>query len=123
MRQQEVILCTADQTQIVTATEMSPNQIMNRTTTTILILIRRLTVNITKVGAIEDKVLKQQTRGDDMIDNHELPIGFTMELAQHSDILNQFATLPKTEQISIVNGAKEIKSHDEMRNYVKNMFR
>ena len=33
-----------------------------------------------------------------MIDNHELPIGFTMELAQHSDILNRFAALSHEEQ-------------------------
>ena len=58
-----------------------------------------------------------------MIDNHELPIGFTMELAQHSDTLNRFATLPKQEQESIVNGAKEIHSREEMRSYVENMFR
>ncbi len=57
-----------------------------------------------------------------MIDNQELPIGFTMELAQHSDILNQFAQLPKTQQDFIVEGARKMKSHDQMRNYVENMF-
>ena len=36
-----------------------------------------------------------------MIENSELPIGFTMELASHSDILNQF----------------------EMRNYVETLFK
>ena len=58
-----------------------------------------------------------------MIDNEELPIGFTMELAMHSDALNRFANLSKTEQDSIVNGAREIHSHEEMRSYVENMFR
>ena len=57
-----------------------------------------------------------------MIDNQELPIGFTMELAQHSDVLNQFAGLSKDEQDSIVNGAKEMHSHNEMRSYVENLF-
>ena len=57
-----------------------------------------------------------------MLDNQELPIGFTMELAQHSDILNQFAKLPKSEQNNIVNGARDISSKNEMRNYVENMF-
>lgn len=33
-----------------------------------------------------------------MIDNEELPIGFTMSLAQHSDILSRFASLSKQEQ-------------------------
>ncbi|MCI8664200.1 MAG: hypothetical protein HFG69_13270 [Hungatella sp.] len=57
-----------------------------------------------------------------MIDNQELPIGLTMELAQHSDILNRFASLPQSQQDSIVNGAREITSRSEMRNYVENMF-
>ncbi len=57
-----------------------------------------------------------------MIDNQDLPIGFTMELAQHSDILNRFAQLPESEQKPIVDGAREMKSHNAMRNYVENMF-
>ena len=57
-----------------------------------------------------------------MIDNRELPIGFTMELAQHSDILNKFAQLPESEQKSIIHGAMQVKSRNEMRNYVENMF-
>lgn len=58
-----------------------------------------------------------------MIDNQELPIGFTMELAQHSDTLNRLANLTKAEQDSIIEGAKAVKSRDEMREYVVNMFR
>ena len=61
--------------------------------------------------------------GDWMIDNHELPIGFTMELAQHSDILNKFAGLSKEEQAVIIDGAKQTSSRSEMRHYVENMFR
>ena len=57
-----------------------------------------------------------------MIDNRELPIGFTMELAQHSDILNKFDQLPESEQKSIIHGARQVKSRNEMRNYVENMF-
>ncbi|MGN0387875.1 MAG: hypothetical protein ACI4ER_03595 [Suilimivivens sp.] len=58
-----------------------------------------------------------------MIDNNELPLGFTMELAQHSDILNQFARLSKEEQASIVSGAKQVRSRSEMRSYVDNLFK
>lgn len=58
-----------------------------------------------------------------IIGNEELPIGFTMELAQHSDVLTRFASLSKAEQEDIVNGARQVKSRDEMRNYVENMFR
>lgn len=58
-----------------------------------------------------------------MIENQELPLGFTMALAQHSDILNKFAKLPKSEQDALVEGAKNVRSKDEMRSYVENMFR
>ncbi|MDK2965822.1 MULTISPECIES: hypothetical protein [Lacrimispora] len=57
-----------------------------------------------------------------MIDNRELPIGFTMELAQHSDIMIQFSGLSKEEQNRIIDGAKEIDSRNEMRSYVESMF-
>ena len=55
------------------------------------------------------------------IDNDELPIGFTMELALHSDILNKFAHLDKALQEQIVNGARTVNSRDEMRNYVESI--
>ena len=58
-----------------------------------------------------------------MVDNHELPIGFTMELTQHSDILNKFAELSKEEQKIIIDGTKQTNSRSEMRHYVENMFR
>lgn len=57
-----------------------------------------------------------------MIHNEELPIGFTMALAQHSDILNQFASLPDEEQRAVIEGAKQVKSKEEMRSYVESMF-
>ena len=55
------------------------------------------------------------------IDNDELPIGFTMELALHSDILNKFAHMDKARQEQIVNGARTVSSRDEMRNYVESI--
>lgn len=58
-----------------------------------------------------------------MINNEELPIGFTMELAQHSDTLNRFAQLSKAEQQSIVDDARNVKSRDEMRTYVESIFK
>lgn len=53
-----------------------------------------------------------------MIDNRELPIGFTMELAQNSDILNHFSHLSKEDQQKIIEGARNVKSRDEMQRYV-----
>lgn len=57
-----------------------------------------------------------------MIDNSDLPIGFTMELAQHSDILNRFAGLPEAQRNSIIDGARSVDSR-EMRNYVESIFK
>lgn len=57
-----------------------------------------------------------------MIDNRELPIGFTMELAMHSDILNRFSHLSKQEQDSVIDGARQVTSHNQMRDYVESMF-
>ena len=56
-----------------------------------------------------------------MIDNEELPIGFTMELAQHSDVLNDFSKLDETRKKELIDGAREIKTRDEMRSYVERM--
>ena len=58
-----------------------------------------------------------------MVDNSEMPIGFTMELAQHSDILTRFAELPESRRNEIVDGARNVESRNEMRNYVESMFR
>ena len=55
------------------------------------------------------------------IDNDELPIGFTMELALHSDILNKFAHMDKARQEQVVNGARSVQSRDQMRNYVESI--
>lgn len=56
------------------------------------------------------------------LDNEELPIGFMMELARHTDILNRFSDLSKSEQVAVVNGARMVKSKGEMRNYVESIF-
>lgn len=58
-----------------------------------------------------------------MIENSELPIGFTMELAEHSDVLNRFASLSTQEQSTIIDGARNIASKNEMRSYVENIFK
>lgn len=58
-----------------------------------------------------------------MTDNRELPIGFTMELAQHTDILNRFSGLSDSEKESIIDGARQVHSRNEMRDYVESMFK
>ena len=56
-----------------------------------------------------------------MINNEELPIGFTMELAQYSDALVRFSDMDKDEQQSIINQAREVTSRSEMRNLVESI--
>ena len=58
-----------------------------------------------------------------MINSTDLPMGFTMALAQHTEKLNQFAKLPEEQQTAIVEGARKVKSRKEMRNYVENLFK
>ena len=57
-----------------------------------------------------------------MIDSRELPMGFTMALAQHTEKLKQFARLSDEEQNKIVEEARQTKSRKEMREYVQNLF-
>ena len=57
-----------------------------------------------------------------MIRNEELPIGFTMELALHSEALNRFAKLSTEEQDRLVDGAREVHSREEMQKYVEHML-
>lgn len=56
-----------------------------------------------------------------MIDNRELPIGFTMELAQHSDSLITFSNMSRQEKNNIIERAKNIQTRQEMRNYVASL--
>ena len=57
-----------------------------------------------------------------VIDNGDLPIGFTMELAMNPEAMSRFSGLTEPEQKQVVNRARNIKSHEDMRNYVENMF-
>lgn len=57
-----------------------------------------------------------------MIDNGEMPIGFTMELAQNSDALVRFSNLAKNRQEQLIDGARNIHSRQEMKSYVTNML-
>lgn len=57
-----------------------------------------------------------------MINDEELPIGLTMELAMHADTLNRFSRLPRAEQQAYIDGARMIGSREEMRGYVEHMF-
>lgn len=44
-----------------------------------------------------------------------------MELAQHSDILNKFSQLDEAQKQTLIDGARTIKTREEMRAYVEHM--
>ena len=56
-----------------------------------------------------------------MINNEELPIGFTMELAQHSDALVRFSGMTKDDQQKIISQARNASSREEMRHLVESI--
>lgn len=57
-----------------------------------------------------------------MIERDELPIGFTMELAMNPKAMKCFSGMPVSQQEQVVDRARNLKSHEEMRSYVENMF-
>ena len=56
-----------------------------------------------------------------MIKNEEFPIGFTMELAQHSDALVRFSSMTEDEQQEIISQARNTSSREEMRHLVESI--
>ena len=56
-----------------------------------------------------------------MINNEDLPIGFTMELAQHSDALVRFSGMTNDEQQTIISQARNASSREEMRHLVESI--
>lgn len=57
-----------------------------------------------------------------LLGNHELPIGFGMELAKNSQAMNTFSSMPENKRNEIIETAKNLKSKHEMEQYVSNMF-
>lgn len=51
----------------------------------------------------------------------EMPIGFTMALAQNPDAMQKFAMLNEDKKREIVARTHSIKSKDEMHRYVTNL--
>lgn len=56
-----------------------------------------------------------------MMNNQEMPIGFIMELAQHTDVLNRFSKLSEPEQHAVIEQSRSMQSRDEMRAYVESL--
>lgn len=59
--------------------------------------------------------------GRAMIENEKFPLGFTMALAQNSEALLRFASMPEKKQQRILREVRSIRSKSEMRAYVERM--
>jgi len=51
----------------------------------------------------------------------EIPIGFSMELAQNLDAMRHFSKLSEADQMSVINGARQVGSKQEMQDYVNKL--
>lgn len=53
----------------------------------------------------------------------ELPVGFSMALAQHPEAMARFTSLSEAEQQAIIDGTRSIQTRQEMQTYVENLMR
>ncbi len=51
----------------------------------------------------------------------EMPLGFAMALAMNTSAMENFSKLDENRKHEIIEGTKNIKSRDEMRNYVNSI--
>lgn len=51
----------------------------------------------------------------------DLPIGFSLALAQNLNALDSFSSMTNEKQKEVVDGAKQVRSKKEMRSYVDNI--
>lgn len=52
------------------------------------------------------------------MENNELPLGFSLALAQNAEAMEKFASFPDDKKQEIINGTHAISSKSEMRRYV-----
>lgn len=52
------------------------------------------------------------------MDEQSLPLGLGMALAQNSTAMEKFARMPENEQQSLIDGARQVRSKQEMQAYV-----
>lgn len=53
----------------------------------------------------------------------EIPLGLGMALAQNEAAMERFAALSPEERQAVIQGAHQVRSRQEMRQYVENMGR
>lgn len=58
---------------------------------------------------------------NNIINNSDIPMGFSMALSRNLDAMSYFSSIPAEKQQEIINGTHNIKSKQEMKEYVKNI--
>lgn len=53
----------------------------------------------------------------------EMPVGFSMALAQNPDAMQKFAMLSEDKKQEIINGTHSVKSKQEMHEYVNKLIK
>lgn len=56
-----------------------------------------------------------------LLDDHNVPIGFGMALAQNLDAMNRFANMNDTEKQAVIDHTHHIRSKQEMQAYVASL--
>ena len=60
---------------------------------------------------------------DNNLTNGDIPLGFGMALAQNTEALRKFALLSEGKRKSLIEGAHNVSSRQEMRSYVNNIIK
>ncbi len=56
------------------------------------------------------------------MERNEMPVGFSMALAQNPEAMQRFAMLSEEKKQEIIAGTHKIQSNEEMHRYVSNIF-
>lgn len=57
----------------------------------------------------------------DLLGNHEMPIGFGMELAKNTNAMNAFSALPKEQRSQMIEASRKIQTKREMESFVNSL--
>lgn len=60
---------------------------------------------------------------DNLLKGSDIPMGLSMALSRNLDAMNYFASISAQEQQRIIDGTHNIRSKEEMNEYVKNIMK
>lgn len=55
------------------------------------------------------------------MENGDMPLGFSMQLAQNVSAMEKYANMTETQRYNVREGAKGVKSHDGMTEYIDDL--